>query len=254
MESLATSAQTAQTLRTARTLGGSIQAAIVGSQAFYQKWSGNTVGGYVDVLATSTVGAPFSASQQARFASEVTHGTPLLKVAYQAFSMPMAKDAAIAYVYEAVLGRLPSQHELTRASRPPGRPVNVLRLEVALLASDEYLGDLTSDSVPVTETTLNASPGSVSPGQAVTFTATVKASSAIGLGPIEGNVEFLSGTTLLGMAPVGGSSFTTATPSGAVATFTTTALPPGSDPVVAMYMGNVAFAGSSSTPVTVTVG
>jgi hypothetical protein len=255
MVSLPTPAQTVQTLRAARLLGGSVQAAVVGSRTFYEKWSGHTTDGYLNVLASSTIGVPFSASERARFASELEHGTPLLKVAYQAFSMPKAKQAAIVYVYEAVLGRLPSQQELARASRPAGRPVNVLRLEVELLASDEYLADIMSAAVPATHTTLTATPGSSSTGQPVTFTATVRASNAIALGPIQGYVEFLSGTKVLGTAPVGTSSFTTATaPGGAVATFTTSALPPGSDHVVAMYMGNVAFAGSSSAPVTVTVG
>lgn len=253
MESSPTDAQLAQTLRAAKFLGGSIQAAIVGSQAFYQKWSGHTTDGYIDVLASSTIGAPYSASQRARFASEITHGTPLFRVAYQAFALPQAKTAAIGYVYEAVLGRLPNEQELARASRPAGRPVNVLGLEVALLASDEYLGDLTSDSVPATTTTLTASALATSAGQPLTFTATVKASSAISLGPIKGDVEFLNGTTLLGTVPLGSSGFSIATPGGVVATFTTSTLPQVTDHIVAMYMGNVAFAGSSSAPVTVTI-
>jgi hypothetical protein len=253
MESVPTRQQMAQTLRAARFLGGNIQAGIVGSQAFYQKWSGNTVSGYLDVLASSTVGAPFTPAQRAQFAAEIEHGVPLYTVAYQAFALPMAKEASIAFMYEAVLGRLPTAQEVASASGPARRPVNVLGLEVSLLASSEYRHDLNSNAVPISTTTLTASASDVPAGEPVTFTATIKPSSPISLGPIQGTVQFLDGGNLVGEAPVTSAGFTTATPGGVTATFTTTTLPPGAHEVVAMYMGNVAFAGSASSPVAVTV-
>lgn len=257
MERAATPEETSRVLQTARALGGSIQAAIVGSRAFYRTWSGNTTDGYLKVLESSTTGVPFSPSQQAKLANEIARGVPLTRVAYQAFSFTAAKVATTEFLYESFLGRAPTLQELARATKAPGRPVNILGLEIALISGTEFSETVASPATAGTTTTLAATTNPASPGQPLTFTATVAPSSSVSLGPIRGMVTFLSGSTVLGTVPldtpnVGVASFVSTPPSGVVASFTTT-LPVGSQSIVARYDGGVAFAGSTSSPLTVTV-
>ncbi|MHC5536717.1 Ig-like domain-containing protein [Singulisphaera rosea] len=246
MERAATPKEVLQTLKSARRLGGSIQAAIVGSHLFYQTWSGNTVDGYLKVLESSTTGVPFTSSQRAKLASEIAHGVPLTRVAYQAFSFQSAKIATTQFLYESYLGRPATSAELAKAIKPPGRPVNTLGMQIALFSTDEFFNAVGSPSVTGTTTTLTVTQGPT----AVTLTATVKPSNAISLGPIRGLVTFMSGTTVLGTAvlntpQVGIGNFVPTPPSGVTASLTTT-LPPGTRDIVARYEGDVAFAGSTS--------
>ncbi len=74
-------------------------------------------------------------------------------------------------------------------------------------------------------------------GQSVTFTATVTSTLPTNLTPT-GNVIFFDGATELGSAPV----------LQGVATFPTSALPTGTDSIVAEYSGDSNFSGSNSTP------
>ena len=103
----------------------------------------------------------------------------------------------------------------------------------------------TASAVTVTQggttTTVTAAPTASVFGQSVTLTATVAV--ATGTGTPSGNVTFVSGTTTLG----------TGTLSGTTATFTTTALPVGTDSVTAIYQGDTNFATSTSPAATVTV-
>jgi hypothetical protein len=93
-----------------------------------------------------------------------------------------------------------------------------------------------------TTTSLAASPNPAVAGQPVAFTATV---SPTPTGTPTGTVSFYSGTTLLGTATVASSG---------VATFTDNGMTAGTDTITAVYSGNATFAGSTSTPVTLTVG
>jgi len=88
-----------------------------------------------------------------------------------------------------------------------------------------------------TSTALSASPMAVSLGMAVELTATVTPSAATG------NVQFKDGDTSLG---------TTAS-AGGLATLTTTSLAAGSHSITAVYAGDSAYEGSTSSPVTVQV-
>jgi arabinogalactan endo-1,4-beta-galactosidase len=92
-------------------------------------------------------------------------------------------------------------------------------------------------SVP-TATTLTASAMVVNPGQNVTFTATVTASST---STPTGAVNFLDGSSQLGSAALN--------PSG-IATFTGM-VSPGANVITAAYVGNTGFASSNSAAVTV---
>ena len=79
-------------------------------------------------------------------------------------------------------------------------------------------------------------------GQSVTFTATVTGSTTVAT--LTGTVTFLDGATTLG----------TGTLSGGTATFTTSALAVGSHSITASYGGDTNFTGSTSVPLTQTVG
>jgi hypothetical protein len=88
-----------------------------------------------------------------------------------------------------------------------------------------------------TTTALTTSAAAVAAGDSVTLTATVNAATATG------NVNFLDGTTSLG----------TSAAAAGVATLTTTALAAGSHSITAVYAGDSAFNGSTSSAVTVSV-
>jgi hypothetical protein len=89
-------------------------------------------------------------------------------------------------------------------------------------------------------TTQLSAPASAAYGASVTLTATV-ASTA---GAPTGSVTFLSGSTSLGVSTLNGSG---------VATLTTTTLPAGTVTATATYAAAGNFAGSSSSPVTLTI-
>ncbi len=108
---------------------------------------------------------------------------------------------------------------------------------------DPVVVGLTKGTVPAAEstTTLTASPSSQEVGtSAVRLTATVTSTA-----PVEGAVEFVAGSTVLGSAPLAGGSATFALPA---------STPVGTYPVVARFGGTdgVVLA-SESTPVAVTV-
>lgn len=92
-----------------------------------------------------------------------------------------------------------------------------------------------------TTTTLVSSLNPANVGQAVTFTATVSA--AFG-GTVTGKVVFFNGSTKLA----------TSTLSGGVASYTTSKLPAGTDPITATYAGSGLYKASTSNTVNETVG
>jgi ELWxxDGT repeat protein len=118
---------------------------------------------------------------------------------------------------------------------------------VATYSGDAQLAGSTSAAVAVTitgsaatTTTLTAAPGSVVQGQAITFTATVSPAH----GTVDGGtVDFLDGSTDLGMVAVDATGAATLT----------AILAAGQHSVTAVYSGDATFAGSTSSAVTVTV-
>jgi hypothetical protein len=92
-------------------------------------------------------------------------------------------------------------------------------------------------------TALSASTQTITMGASVTFTATVTGPQGDATIPT-GTVTFFNGTTQLGPGTLNSSG---------VATYTTTALPAGSDSITAVYGGDANFAGSTSSAVVITV-
>jgi Bacterial Ig-like domain (group 3)/Beta-propeller repeat len=95
---------------------------------------------------------------------------------------------------------------------------------------------VTKISFAPTTTALISFPNPSVSGMSVTFTATVSSSSS---GTPAGNVTFKNGSTVLIKKAL----------SGGAVKFTTTELPPGSNPITAVYGGDSSFGGSSSSPV-----
>jgi hypothetical protein len=93
-------------------------------------------------------------------------------------------------------------------------------------------------------TTLTSSSGSIASGSSVTLTAVVAPPAGTTAVPT-GTVTFLNGTTALGTGTLNGT---------ATATYTTTALPVGTDSITAFYGGDTNFAGSTSAAISVIVG
>ncbi|NDK29323.1 DUF11 domain-containing protein [Streptomyces sp. TR1341] len=91
-----------------------------------------------------------------------------------------------------------------------------------------------------TTTTLTASPTTAAPGQPVTLTAHVTCTA----GTPTGEVEFRSGTTVLGTAPLNDAG---------TATLTTTSLPLGAHQITAHYLGSADCPPSDSEPVVVVI-
>jgi hypothetical protein len=116
----------------------------------------------------------------------------------------------------------------------------------------QYLGDPNdagSTSAPLTQviqtstkTVLTSSPSPSTYGQTATFTATVTPTS--GSGTPTGTVQFYDGPTLLGTAALN---------AGGTATFATSSLAVGNQPITAQYLGDLNDVGSTSAPLTQTV-
>jgi hypothetical protein len=103
----------------------------------------------------------------------------------------------------------------------------------------------TVTTTPLVSTTmLTSSNSSIALGSSVTFTAVVAPPSGTTAAPT-GTVTFLNGTTTLGTGPLNGTG---------TATYTTTALPVGTDSITAQYGGDTVFAASTSAAVSVVVG
>ena len=119
-----------------------------------------------------------------------------------------------------------------------------------------YPGDAThaaslSATVPLSpagqdanSTVLTVSSISITAGSSIALTATVSPLATLPPEAFRGTVSFYDGETLLGTANVGVNG---------VATYTTAGLPTGSDPLSAVFSGNVVSAMSTSATVTVTV-
>ena len=97
-----------------------------------------------------------------------------------------------------------------------------------------------SGQTSATATKLASSTTSTTPGQSVTLTATVTSSS----GAPSGIVSFYDGTTSIGTATLNSSG---------VATFTTTALPVGTDSITASFAASGSYSASTSAAVIITV-
>ena len=83
--------------------------------------------------------------------------------------------------------------------------------------------------------------GSVPVGTSITFATTLTVNSA-GVAPT-GNVTFKNGSTALGTVQLVGTAATTSGPAAGSASFTTTALPVGTDSITAVYAGDGNYAG-----------
>ena len=125
--------------------------------------------------------------------------------------------------------------------------VGTYSIRAVYSGSSNYVGSSGSINQTVnqasTTTTLTTSLATPVYGQAVTFTATVKAV-APGVGKPTGSVDFWDGTTDLGPGTLNASG---------IATFTTAALSRGSHKITAVYNGDSNFSTSTSAAVTESV-
>jgi sugar lactone lactonase YvrE len=110
-------------------------------------------------------------------------------------------------------------------------------------ASGSSLGLTPSTGLPATTLTLTANPASSVVGQSVTLTATLDPFNGDGFTTDGETVTFLDGGLAIG----------TGTLSGGVATFSTSALPPGVDFLTSSYPGDTNLAASVSQPLSYTV-
>ncbi|MGA9528602.1 MAG: Ig-like domain-containing protein [Terriglobales bacterium] len=128
------------------------------------------------------------------------------------------------------------------AALPPGSNT----ITAAYTGDTNYSGStsapLTQVVLATTTTTIASSTNPSSYGQGVTLTATV--ASTIGPPPDGETVTFEQGSTILG----------TGTTSGGTATFSTSALAPGTKSIKAVYAGDASYAASTSTAVSQVIG
>ena len=114
---------------------------------------------------------------------------------------------------------------------------------------------LSSSATPIPETvlpaptalTLTVAPNSVYQRAPITFTAGLTANPSIEI--TSGTITFLDGTTPIGAAPFNANLLAASTP----ATFSTSALAPGTHSITAMFPGNADFLPTTSTAVLVTI-
>ncbi|MCW2876894.1 MAG: hypothetical protein JWQ95_994 [Sphaerisporangium sp.] len=138
-------------------------------------------------------------------------------------------DDATLGTYSTFRGNLMARRSITvdRGTAMYGR---TLALDEAIQINGTTDGPatrITEPNDPPTSTTLTSSPNPSQKGQPVTFTATVSGSYQSFLPT--GQVLFKDGSSVVGVADLNSS---------AVATFTTSALPPGARQMTATYMGN----------------
>lgn len=107
-------------------------------------------------------------------------------------------------------------------------------------ATSGELGVLLNTSLTPTATALTSSANPSSPGQSVTFTATVSFLPGFGKGAPTGTVTFSDGSTQIGSSAINGSG---------VATFATTTLAVATHSITATYSGDTNFATSTSAAV-----
>ena len=91
-----------------------------------------------------------------------------------------------------------------------------------------------------TTTTLTSTPNPSNPAQPVTFTATVSPTDGNGTVEFDYNSNPISGCTAQPLTQQSGSTYT--------ATCTTSTLPPGTDPITAIYSGDTSYLGSTGGP------
>ena len=121
--------------------------------------------------------------------------------------------------------------------------VGTVVLQAAQAGNADYSAATATQSFQVTgasTTTTLSAPASAAAGASVTLTATVASTAGVPAG----SVTFFSGSTSLGVGSLNGSG---------VATLATTALPAGTDTATATYAAAGNFAGSTSSPVTLTI-
>jgi hypothetical protein len=113
----------------------------------------------------------------------------------------------------------------------------------ATSTSNTVVVTITATGTATTVTMLTAAPVTAGVGSAVNLTATVSAGIPGGATPA-GTLTFLLNGVSIGTGTLNASG---------IATLTTTALPVGTDGITASYPGDSSYAGSTSTPVTVTI-
>jgi hypothetical protein len=152
---------------------------------------------------------------------------------------------AIAGVVSVFLGEATETASLTGVSVPGSGAQSIN----AAYVGDPNFGASTSSAVHLTGSqlattlTLSASSTNITPGQQVTFTATLSPYSN-GSATTNGEpVIFLNGATTLGISTL----------SGGIATYTTSSLPTGTNTITAIYAGDAYFSPSQSSPAVVTV-
>jgi trimeric autotransporter adhesin len=128
----------------------------------------------------------------------------------------------------------------TFAGLTQGAPVTISGQTFLISYTGGDGNDVVLTHLVASSTSVSASPSSSVFGQAVTLTATVTGSDS---GTPTGMVQFFSGTTSLGTAPL----------SGGTASMTTSALAVGTDAITATYLGDANYATSTSTATNVAV-
>jgi hypothetical protein len=111
----------------------------------------------------------------------------------------------------------------------------------ATSTSSSVTETVSGTTTTATSTALTAAPNPASAGQAVAFTATI---SPAPTGTSLGTVSFYEGATLLGTGTVNSSG---------AATLSISSLASGSDSITAVYSGNTAFGGSTSSALSETI-
>jgi hypothetical protein len=207
--------------------------------------------GTVPGAGTQMLTATFSPTDNVNYATAtatvqlLVNPAPLaVRAANATRSYGSPNPAFTAAVSGAVNGDIFTASASTTATQTSSAGTYAITPSVAGPALANYTVTPTNGTLTITQASssaaLTASSTALNAGATETLTATVATATN---GSPTGTVQFLSGSTVLGTAPI----------SNGVATFVTTALPAGVDTVSAVYTGDVNFSGSNSSGVTITV-
>ena len=136
----ATSKQVQKTLKEAHRSGTSVQAVILGSQAFFEQ-SGGTLLGFLSSLETAVLGAP---TQEFGLSFQLQKGVSRTKVANELLTSNVGKLSLVPSIFVSVLNRAPTRAELGNFVSLMSQGNHLRQLVASLLASDEFFKDATT--------------------------------------------------------------------------------------------------------------
>jgi hypothetical protein len=215
--------------------GGTIeqmQAAILGSQEYFQTQGGGTNQGFLTALYRDLLARDVDAAGQSLYGGALSAGVSRQQVAGIILASTEYRTDLVRSYYQQYLHRAPQPDEVSGFRNTLAGGGRLEMVLAVVIGSQNGLA-----LIPLAVTSVTSSSASSAAGAAVTFTATV-APVSTGAGTPTGTVTFEDGGTSLGTANLDANG---------TAVFTTSSLSPGTHTITASYGGDSVFTASSGS-------